>query len=209
MSLSKKNVSRALATLNLPAKILVLIAYAQGILKALTNNPSFPSLGPVLTQLGTAIAALSTAQTSTLARTKGAVETRNEARKTLVALLQELRQTVQSAADASPENAPSIIASAGLAVRKTAVRAPRVFAATEGPNPGTAKLVAASAGHRASYEWEYSSDGGKTWTAATPSLQAKTVVTGLPSSTLVQFRYRSVVKNGTADWSQPVSLLVK
>jgi hypothetical protein len=69
--------------------------------------------------------------------------------------------------------------------------------------------VARSAADRASYEWEYSSDGGKTWSPAPPSLQAKTTVTGLAAGTSVQFRYRAVTKAGADDWSNPVTLLVR
>jgi hypothetical protein len=35
------------------------------------------------------------------------------------------------------------------------------------------KLVTASAGHRASYEWEYSTDGGKTWATAPTTLSGE------------------------------------
>ena len=59
------------------------------------------------------------------------------------------------------------------------MRSPRVFGAKPGTITGTAKLVTASAGHRASYEWEYSTDGGKAWVTAPATLQAKTTVTGL------------------------------
>jgi hypothetical protein len=41
------------------------------------------------------------------------------------------------------------------------------------------EVVAASAARRASYEWEYSTDGGKTWIAAPATLQAKTKISGL------------------------------
>ena len=87
--------------------------------------------------------------------------------------------------------------------------APRVFAAKAGALSGTANLVAASAGRRASYEWEYSTDGGKTWVFAPPTLQAKTTVSGLTPGATVQFRYRPVTKTGEADWSAPVPLIVK
>jgi len=69
--------------------------------------------------------------------------------------------------------------------------------------------LAASAARRASYLWGYSTDGGKTWAEVGPTLQAKTTVSGLPAGTTVQFRYRGVTKTGAADWSQPISLLVK
>ncbi|HEX8792060.1 MAG TPA: hypothetical protein VF765_13990 [Polyangiaceae bacterium] len=42
----------------------------------------------------------------------------------------------------------------------------------------TAATVIQSAG--GAYEWQYSTDGGKTWVMAPSTLQAKTTVTGLP-----------------------------
>ena len=89
------------------------------------------------------------------------------------------------------------------------MRKPRVFSAVQGAVNGTAKLVTASAGPRASYEWQYSVDGGKTWVAALATLQAKTTVTGLTSGTTVEFRYLAVTRTGQGDWSAPVSLLVR
>jgi len=80
---------------------------------------------------------------------------------------------------------------------------------TFGPISGSAHLAAKAAGSRAAYDWEFSLDGGKTWTAANTTLQARTVITGLPVATSVMFRFRAVLKGGAADWSQPISLLVK
>jgi hypothetical protein len=112
-------------------------------------------------------------------------------------------------ADADADNSSAVIQSAGVSVRKTPVHKPRVFTAEQGPVSGAAKLVTASAGHRSSYEWQYSIDGGKTWVAAPATLQAKTSVAGLTPGSTVQFRYLAVTKTGQGDWSQPVSLLVK
>ena len=88
------------------------------------------------------------------------------------------------------------------------MRPPRTFAAKPANVTGSVTLVAPSADRRASYEWEYSADGGTTWVPAAPTLQAKTVVPGLKAGTTVQFRYRPVVRGGAQNWSQPVSLLV-
>ncbi len=200
---------RSLVALKLPTRVQALITYATGIVTALTGNPSFPNVVPSLVTLTAAIAALQTAEAAALARTKGAVITRNEKRLALVQLLQQLKGPIQAAADANLENGASIIASAGVAVKKTVVRSPRVFGAKPGEITGTAKLVAASAGHRASYEWEYSTDGGKTWVTAPVTLQAKTIVTGLTVGTTVQFRSRAVTKTGEGNWTQPVSLVVQ
>jgi len=201
---------RSLVSLSLPKPVSVLITYAQGIVKGMTGNAYFTTPIPALAAISTAIADLQTAETSALARTKGAVATRNEKRAVLVGLLQQLRAYIQATADASPENGSSIIESAGVALKKTPVHPPRIFAATAGAVSDAAKLVAPSAGTRSSYEWEYSTDGGKTWVAMPPTIQAKTSVIGLPSAATTMFRYRAITpKGGAGDWSAPVSLLVK
>ena len=200
---------RSIVALKLPYPIPALIAYAQQIVKAMTGNPAFPSPVPALSIVTVAIVALQDAQTSALTRVKGAVVTRNEKRTALLMLLQQLKGYIQTQADANVENGASIIASAGVSVKKPVVRAPRVFEAKLGPVSGTAKLVAPSGGLRASYEWQYSTDGGKTWVLAPVTLQAKTTILGLTPGTTVQFRYRPVTKTGEGDWSQTVVLIVK
>ena len=200
---------RSLASLKLPRPVPALITYAQGIVTGMTGNPSFPTPTPTLAAVTAAIAQLQIAETAALGRAKGTAATRNEKRTALVALLELLRAYVQSVADATPENGASIIGGAGLAVRKSPTHAARVFTAKTGTVSGTATLYAKSAGARAAYLWEYSTDGGKTWVAAPVTVQAKTTVVGLTPGATVQFRYQPVSKAGEGDWSQTVSLLVK
>jgi hypothetical protein len=172
MAASSKSTHRALASLHVkPSKTPALITYAQGIVKGMTGNPAFPTPNPPLAEVSTAIGDLQTAETAALARTKGAVAVRNEKRTALMVLLQLLKAYVQVTADANVENGPSIIESAGMAVRKVPVRAPRVFEARAGNVSGTVRLIAASAAHRASYDWEYSTDGGKTWIGVPATLR--------------------------------------
>lgn len=202
---------RPLASLKLPKPNPALITYAQGIVKGMTGNAYFNTPSPPLTALSGAIADLQTAETLALTRAKGTAVARNEKRATLVSLLQQERSYVQGIADLSPENGGSIIQSAGLAVKKVPTHTPRVFAAKPGAVSGAVKLVAPSAGLRSSYEWEYSTDGGTTWLAMPPTIQAKTTLTGLKPGSSVQFRYRAVTpKGGAGDWSQPITMpLVK
>ncbi len=89
------------------------------------------------------------------------------------------------------------------------MRAPRPFEAKPGAVSGSVKLVAASAARRASYEWQYSVDGGKTWQVAPVTLQTKTTVIGLTPGATVTFRYREVTKAGEGDWSQLITAIVK
>jgi hypothetical protein len=203
-----KSIHRSTTTLMLPKSVPALIVYALGIVKRMTANPSFPDPTPTLAVVTAAIDALRTAETAALARTKGAAAARNEKRVELVALLQQLRAHIQAKADADPTNGASIIQSAGVAVRKTPTRHARTFAAKPGPVSGVATLVSASAARRASYEWQYSTDAGKTWVTAPATLQAKTKVSGLQAGSTVHFKYRPVTKTGEGDWSQPVSLIV-
>src|ERR1700690_283555 len=208
MTKTNKSIHRSTVSLSLPKSVPALIVYAQGIVKRMTGNPSFPSPTPTLAAVTAAIDDLQAAEAAALARTKGAAAVRNDKRAALLVLLQQLRGYIQTTADAGQANGASIIESAGVAVRKTPTHTARAFAAKSGPLSGAATLVAASAGHRASYEWQYSSDGGKTWVTAPTTLPANTRVSGLPLGSTVYFKYRPVTKTGEGNWSEPVSLIV-
>ena len=204
-----KGINRAIVTLKLPKKVPDLIKFAQAMVTAMTGNANFPTPEPALAPITSATNDLATAETATQARTHGAAATRNAKLATLVQLLEQLKAYIQKCADANPENGAAVIQSAGVSVKKAAVRAPRTFEAKPGAVSGSVKLVAKSAAHRASYEWQYSTDGGKTWQSAPVTLQAKTTISGLAPGATVTFRYRGVTKTGEGDWSQLVTLIVK
>jgi hypothetical protein len=209
MVTANSSIHRATVSLNMPAKVADFIAYGTGIVHAMTSNPAFPAPVPALSALSAAVSDLQAAETLALTKAKGAVAARNDKRAVVISLIQQLRGYVQAIADATPENGATIIQSAGFAVRKVPTRATRVFAAKPGAVSGSAKLTATVAARRASYEWESSIDGGKTWVALPSTLQAKTTVNGLVVGTSVMFRFRSVTKTGEGDWSQGLALLVK
>lgn len=209
MATTTNSIHRANVSLKMPAKVADFIAYATGVAHAMTNNPAFPTPVPALSALSAAVSDLQAAETLALTRAKGTAAARNDKRAVVVSLLRQLGGYVQAIADGTPENGATIIQSAGIPVRKVTVRATRVFGAKAGPVTGSAKLTATVAARRASYEWEYSTDGGKTWVGAPSTLQAKTTVTGLPVGTSVLFRYKGVTKTGEGDWSQGLALLVR
>jgi hypothetical protein len=207
---TNKSIHRAIISLAIPVKIADVILYANNIVQKITSNPSFPTPTPTVAALNAAVSDLHTAETAALSRATGAATVRNDKLATLVSLLQQLRGYVQSIADATPENGAAIIESAGLAVRKITAHGKRAFAAKPGALSGSTIVTAVSAGPRSSYEWQYSTDGGKTWVFAPATTQGKTTVAGLPAGTTVQFRYLAVTpKGGQGDWSPAVSLLVK
>ncbi len=210
MTTTNKSIHRPTISLSFPVKNADFILYAQNIAEKMTNNPAFPTPTPTIAVLLAAIAALQSAETTTLSRAKGAATVRNEKRTAVVGMLQQLRGYVQAIADATPENAASIIQSSGFSVRKVPTHKPRAFEARQGAVSGAAIVTAVNAGRRSSYDWQYSSDGGKTWVAAPSTIQGKTTIGGLPAGTTVQFRYRAVTaKGGQGDWSQPTALLLK
>ena len=201
---------RAIVSLNIPRKVADLLVYANNIAQKLNGNPNFPSPLPTIVAILAAITDLHTSETAVLSRTKGAATVRNDKRAVLVALLQQLRGYVQAVADATPENGAAIIESAGFAVRKTVARGKRQFAAQQGALSGSVVVTAVTAGARASYDWEYSVDGGKTWIAAPSTTQGRATITGIAAATAAQFRYRTVTpKGGQGDWTQPTTLIVK
>jgi hypothetical protein len=204
-----KGINRAVVTLKLPRKVPDLIKLAQAIVTTMTGNANFATPEPPLASVTVATNDLMVAETATQARTRGAAATRNDKRSTLLQLLEQVKGYIQKTADANMENGAAIIQSAGVSVKKPAVRTPRTFEAKPGAVSGSVKLVAKSASHRASYEWQYSTDGGKTWLSAPVTLQAKTTISGLTPGGTVTFRYRGVTKTGEGDWSQLITAIVK
>jgi hypothetical protein len=200
--------NRSLAVMKLPKAVPALLKAAAALIAAL-SSPSFPNAASVIAALSKAVTAADAAETATKTRAKGTVAARNAAVTALVAEIHAAKAFVQQTADADPEHAESIIAAAGLTVRKATTHHKAPFSVTQGATSGTVKLAAKAVAARASYDWEWSIDAGKTWLQLPSTLQAKTMLTGVAPGTTLQFRFRSVTKAGVSDWSQTATLLVK
>ena len=180
--------------LKLPTQVKQVITFAHSIATAMTNNPSFPTPSIPLPTLQADIAALSMAEAAVLTRTKGSVEVRNQKLAVVRADLETLKGYVQIVAGAqTPEAAPAVIASAGLAVHKSTLHDKAVLEAKEGSVSGTVNLIAKAAARTAAYAWQYSLDQ-KTWTPLVVTLQAKTGVPGLTAGTTYYFRVQTVTR---------------
>ena len=201
--------NRTIAVLALPRQIPALLKVTAAIIAGLTANAFFPNAAAILAALVKVFNALDGYETAVKTRAKGTVPARNAARVALVAQLQAVKIYVQQTADADPEHAAAIINSAGLSTRKPNTRSKVPFAVTQGATSGTVHIVAKATARRASYDWEWSNDGGKTWVALPSTLQAKTSFAGIPSGMVAQFRYRTVTKTGVGDWSAATAFLVK
>jgi hypothetical protein len=186
-----------------------LLVRARVVLGKMTGNTWFPAPRPSLSVLAAAIDDLTEAATTATTRVMGSVAARHAKRMALEGVLEVLRVYVHSIARANPEYGPAIIESAGMDVKKTRGPGPRGFRAKPGRVSGSVSLQVPQAGNRASYHWQYSVDGGVTWVRLPDTNTAHTTVTGLKPVSTVHFRYRTVVKNVTSDWSDKISILVR
>jgi hypothetical protein len=202
--------ARAIAVLKMSPKAKTLITFAQSVVTAMTGNATFPSPSLALATFQADIEALVKAETAALARAKGAANTRNAKLAVVKADLESLKIYVQNVVNGSnPANANSIIASAGMAIRKLTLHDKAALAVKQGTVSGTVTLTAKAAAKKAAYNWQYSIDQ-KTWTSLPQTLKAKTGVSGLTSATTYYFRSQALTpKGGESDWGQIISLLVK
>jgi hypothetical protein len=200
-------IHRTLAVLTLSTKVPALITQAQSIVEGMTGNPAYPSPNPPLATVSAAIAALVAGEATALTKVKGAAQARNQKRADLATMMHQLKAYVQQVADADPTNAEANILGARLAVRKPTARTKATFVARRGTVSGVAQLVAKAIASRASYEWQYSTDG-KTWTNTPVTLQSRTTIENLTPGTTYSFRYRPVTKAGEGDWSAVTTLVM-
>jgi len=174
----------------------------------------FPAPTPTMAVFGGQVQALDTAQLAMTTRAAGTRATRDAKAGIVVSSLESLLQYVQGLCDASPSQATTLIAAAGMQALQRGTHAKPVLGAKVGILPGSVALAANRSllvgATRAAcvFAWEYSADGGKTWVATTPTSAARTVVTGLPSATSVTFRVSASTTKIPGAWSQVVTLLV-
>jgi len=206
-------VALKLARNNIPALLLLAKAIYNAML-AHANLLTQPN--PALALLAQQIQDLDTAHQATLTRAKGTVAVRNAKRDVLVTSLESERMYVQSLCDANPEQAETYIGAAAMGVAKVPVHAKPILAAEPGAVPGSVKLVANATllvgrgvRKRVTFNWQISSDGGKTWTNVASTPLATTTIEGLTPMTTYAFRVSVTVSKAPGEWSQAVTLLVR
>jgi hypothetical protein len=75
---------------------------------------------------------------------------------------------------------------------------------------GSVRLVVRAVAKVASYEWQHSADGGKTWIDAGITVQAQKTISGLEPGKTYRFRYRPITRRGgPGDWSDPFAFIVR
>jgi hypothetical protein len=203
-----KSVNAIQIVLNLPNRVDALITRTTTIHDAIAQNAkTFPSPTPTPVVFAGHIADLSSKQATAKTRAHGAAAIRDDARKLVILDCKQLAAYVQAIANANPDNADSIAGQADMTVRKRTKPSKPPLGAKQKLSGEVQLTAKALKGARAN-DWQFSSDGGKTWISVSTSTKAKTVVTGLQPGTTVMFRHRAITKAGPQDWGQPISTLV-
>jgi hypothetical protein len=129
-------------------------------------------------------------------------------------MLETERSYVQALGNASPDQAVALIEAAGLSVAATAVRNQAILKVKPGIPSGTVDLdanataLAGKSGKKTCFNWQWTADGGATFTSAPTTPHAKTRVANLPPLTRVGFRVSTSTIDGPDEWSQIVTTLI-
>jgi hypothetical protein len=184
-----------------------LIETSTTVVNAMTvNKATFSSPSPALSTVSAASTALANAQAAFKAHT-GTRAARDDARTALIQLMQQLRGYVQGVASVNLTQASTIAQDAAMRLRKTASHQ-KSDLSVKAVASGSVKVVAKALKGAKANDFEYSTDGSKTWIAVPTSTQASTTITGLVPGTTVTYRHRPITKTGPGDWSQPVTAVV-
>jgi hypothetical protein len=195
--------------LNLPTVVALLIIYGRHVVQAIGANPQwFATPSPALNIVTADLDALEASEAMTKNGTKGLADARDLKLKTVEDDLKALKAFVASVIALNPTQAGVIANAAGMELKRTTTRGKDPIAARMGKSLGQVLLVAKAAAKRASYDWQSSSDGGKTWVSLPSTNTASTSVEGLVAGTTYAFRVRSTVKNVVSDWSAAINFVV-
>ena len=200
-----RRVALRLSKMTVPQKF----QFARAVVVAMTGNAHFPTPAPSLVVITSDANNLEAAHTAAASHTKGTAAQTQAMVKVLQLSMQALAHYVENIANADPNNAVSIIESAGMQVKKTnagKARILNVLASAKGQVTLTCPVTA-----RASYRWDIAM-GDPTieanWKIFVVVKQSKTIQTGLLSATVYHFRQWTVGVKGLGPVSQVVSTTV-
>jgi hypothetical protein len=196
-----------LIVLTYPKTVAGFIAFAKTVLQKMNGNQSFPSAAQLLTSLGNAITAYESAISSSETQ-KGLKGQRGTTRTTLLSVLKQARDLVRTVCEANPEAALSIAESAGMTLKKRAIRAKALIEVVQASVSASVVCRAKAPGIPANYFWSYSTDS-KVWTNVPQTMKATITVSGLTVGQTYSFRYYTITRKGQSDPSQIFSILVK
>jgi hypothetical protein len=194
---------------------LFFLSQCNAIYTGLDENKSLfvapnPALPVVLGQIQAATAAQ---QLMGTAKAVGAA--RDASFSALRTSMESERAMVQGLCDASPEQAAALIAAASMKAVALGAHPKPLLALANGLPSGTVLLVANATlldgtTRRKMFNWESTSDGGRTFSPMPSTPIGKTSIANLVPLTMVGFRVSVTVANQPQGaWSQVVTILVR
>jgi hypothetical protein len=198
---------RAIVALKIQRRNNARIHYARSVAAAISGNPHFPSPTLPIAEFEARIDAADEAQARVLIGPIGSAAQRDAKLAAVRSALEQLSTYVQGVANASPNEARAIIASAGMSVKRPGLHDKQPLTVKAGLTTGSVVVIAKAAGDRSTYEWQYS-EVGEAWIDVEPTRQAKKTFEGLARGRTYQFRVRSVTRAGRSDFGQVVTFLV-
>lgn len=197
----------AVAVLKLPQSVVKLVEFARVVKGSLAADPvTFPSPVPPLAQLEADTDALAAASVQARSGAPGAQPEVERTQRVLINDLHQVHAYVQLRATMDPAHAEAIITSAGLAVRKPAMRHKPALSAKL-LSEGRVKLSARAGKDARAHEWQWGPDK-VTWNVAPPTAQSTTTIENLPVGGILWFRHRTITRAGASDWSPAIYLAV-
>lgn len=194
--------------LNLPLVVAKLILFVRLVIQKLTNNNWFPNPDPPIAQLTKDVDDLEKAEATARDGGKGTVAARDLALDVVVEDLTLLKGYIRKVCNENPGQVDLIIDSSGFSRKKLGKHDKPELAAKLGPAPATIRLDAKARQKGSLYEWQWSSDGGRTWVTLGTTDVANATLTGVTAGTTYSFRFRSTRKGAVSDWSQTVTFTV-
>ena len=186
---------------NLPTQIPNFIIKGRAVHKAMTAAPYFSNLSNKLNELDEELTKLETAQTGLGLKPPISITAiRNTSFGKVKTIIRTLANDVQGVADTNPENAETIIQSAGFDIKKTYGGTKRQNSVADGTVEGMILLSAEMAG---AHQWQQSSDAGTAIVALNPTLGGTMVLTNIVPGVKVWFRNRTILSGNTyGEWTQ-------
>jgi hypothetical protein len=194
--------------LNKQAGIPVYIVRATAIVNAMEANPKlFPSPIPSFAQVKADITALTDAETAYKSHL-GTKAVRDDKHAVVIADMSQLHAYVLQIATASPSQALIIADAASMTVPRPPTPRHKSDLSVKQTVSGVVHMVAKATKGAKANNWQYSSDGGKTWIDLPETTRAQATVQNLTSGATVLFRQRALTKAGLTDWCSPVTHVV-
>jgi len=199
--------NRILVALNFPKNPSEVPAYARHIASCMTGNAYFPSpIVPIATLLGHTVE-LEAAEAVRASGLRGAAAERNAKCETVHNDVKQLRTQVETVANQHGVDGAAVVASAGMSVKNAAGPSKSDFAVKQGKTSGSVILIVRHPGIVTSFDWQHSADGVH-WIDSGRSVVATFDIDGLTPGILYSFRYRTLTRDGTSDWSDVVTFRV-